>query len=66
MSLYWGVIPISCEPTNTHDDELEFAARAVQIRENAPNGSRAVVIGGVSVGKPGSTSVLEIRELNRA
>lgn len=65
MSLYWGVIPIPCEPTDTHADELDYAARAVQVRENAPNGSRAVVIGGVAVGKPGSTSVLEIRELNR-
>jgi pyruvate kinase len=66
MSLYWGIIPISCEPSDTHDDEIETAARAVQIRENAPDGARAVVIGGIAVGKPGSTSVLEIRELIRA
>jgi len=66
MSLYWGIIPISCEPSNTHEDEIEAAARAVQVRENAPNGARAVVIGGISVGKPGSTSVLEIRELIRS
>lgn len=64
LCLYWGVIPISCGTTSTHLDEVETALRTVQHRENLPNGSRAVVTGGLSVGQPGATSVLEIRELD--
>lgn len=66
MSLYWGVIPISCAPTHTHDDEIVTAMRAVQTRERLPNGSRAVITGGVAVRTPGATSVLEIREMRFA
>lgn len=63
MCLYWGVMPIYCSSTSTHMDEVETALRTVQHRENLPNGSRAVVTGGLSVGLPGATSILEIREL---
>lgn len=64
MSLYWGVIPIPCRPTSTHQDEIDDALRQVQTRENLANGSRAVVLGGMSVRTPGSTSILEIREIS--
>lgn len=63
MALFWGVIPISCNPTDTHHGEIETALRTVQLRENLPNGSRAVVTSGLAVGKVGSTCVLEIREM---
>jgi len=65
MSLYWGIVPISCAPTNTHEGELEAAMRAVEIREQVTAGARAVITGGLSVGMVGSTSVLEIREFGR-
>jgi pyruvate kinase len=64
MALYWGVIPISCVETETHDDEIELALKTVQLREELPNGSRAVITGGLMAGKPGSTSVMEIREMS--
>jgi pyruvate kinase len=64
MSLYWGIQPIPCNPTSTHEDEITAALRMVQMRENLPNGSRAVVRGGISVRTPGATSVLEIREIS--
>lgn len=64
MSLYWGVNPIPCSPSSTHDDEIEAALRQVQARENLANGSRAVILGGISVRTPGATSVLEIREIS--
>lgn len=63
MSLYWGVIPIPCSPMSSHDDEIEHALVQVQKRENLANGSRTVVLGGIAVRTPGSTSVLEIREM---
>ena len=66
MALYWGVNPISCAPTTSHDDEIQLALKSVQQREKLPNGSRAVVTGGVSVGRPGSTSILEIRDMTFA
>lgn len=64
MALYWGVHPISFEPGNTHRDEIETALKAVQDREGLPNGTRAVVTGGRATRTPGSTSVLEVREMN--
>jgi len=63
MALFWGVIPISCSPTDTHHGEIETALKTVQLRENLPNGSRAVVTSGLAVGKVGSTCVLEIRDM---
>ncbi|MBN8547839.1 MAG: pyruvate kinase [Deltaproteobacteria bacterium] len=63
MSLYWGVNPIPCSPTSTHEDEIDTALRLVQARENLANGSRTVILGGISVRTPGATSVLEIREI---
>jgi len=64
MCLYWGVIPVNCKPTETHADEIVTALKEVQIRENLDNGARAVVTGGMSVRNPGSTSILEVREMN--
>lgn len=64
MCLFWGVHPISCVATSTHIDEITTALRAVQLREKLTNGQRAVVTGGLAVRLPGSTSVLEIREMN--
>lgn len=64
MCLYWGVFPIMCKPTETHTDEIVTALKEVQIRENLSNGSRAVVTGGIAARNPGSTSILEVREMN--
>lgn len=64
MALYWGVVPIALDKSCSHEDEASNALKAVQLRENLPNGSRAVVTGGIAVGAPGSTSVLEIREMS--
>ena len=63
MALNWGIIPIVMDPSKSHEDEIEKAIKAVQKLENLPNGSRCVITGGLSVGRPGSTSVLEIREM---
>ncbi|MCB0332577.1 MAG: pyruvate kinase, partial [Bdellovibrionales bacterium] len=64
MSLYWGVIPLLFEAPETHENELETALRKVQQLYNFDNGSRAVITGGLSVRTPGSTSVMEIREMS--
>jgi len=64
MCLYWGIFPISCAVTDTHFDELNSALKAVQMKQDLPNGSRAVITGGLSVGQAGSTSILEIREMS--
>ncbi|MCB0335511.1 MAG: pyruvate kinase [Bdellovibrionales bacterium] len=63
MCLFWGVRPIAFDHTITHDDELDLALKEVQTLEKLPNGSKAVITGGLAVGKVGSTSVLEIREM---
>lgn len=64
MALYWGVHPISFESGETHRDEIDTALKAVQEREGLPNGTRAVITGGRPTRTPGSTSVLEVREMN--
>ncbi|MEZ4754513.1 MAG: pyruvate kinase [Bdellovibrionota bacterium] len=64
MSLYWGVIPISSAHTDTHHDEVEMAMAKVQELERFPNGTLAVVTGGLATRTPGSTSIMDIRELN--
>lgn len=64
MALFWGIRPISFSSAETHDGEIESALQTVQAREGLPNGSRAVVTGGLSTQTPGSTSVLQIRELS--
>ncbi|RMG42749.1 MAG: pyruvate kinase [Candidatus Dadabacteria bacterium] len=63
MCLYWGIKPISCASTDSHMAELEIALKNVQKLEGYPNGTRAVITGGLAVRTPGATSVLEIREM---
>lgn len=64
MCLYWGVLPLFCPSAKTHDEEVEQALRVIEKESRFPDGARAVVIGGLAGGKPGGTSVLEIREIN--
>jgi pyruvate kinase len=64
MALYWGVRPISFNSGENREVELEQALKIVQSRHNLPNGSRAVVTGGRSTQTPGSTSILEVCEMN--
>ncbi len=64
MCMFWGVLPIVLtSSTSTHEDEIKDALRSVQLSEGLPNGSRAIVTGGLSVHKAGSTSILEICEM---
>ena len=64
MGLYWGVKPCKFESAESHDDEIERALSVVQTLEQLPNGSHSVVTGGRLTQTPGSTSMLEVRELN--
>jgi pyruvate kinase len=63
MCLFWGVEPIPVTEVSSHSEELDVALTLVRKRENLPASSLAVITGGHSVGAPGSTSVLEVREL---
>lgn len=64
MCLFWGVTPIKYPPTKSHYDEIDAALSAVKEREGLEAGSLAVVTSGLAVGKPGSTSVIEIRSIS--
>ena len=64
MALFWGVTPISFSSGDTHQLEIDSALRTVQLREELPNGSKAVITGGVATRTPGATSVLEVKEMN--
>ncbi|MCB0318970.1 MAG: pyruvate kinase [Bdellovibrionales bacterium] len=64
MCLFWGVVPISSKHTETHQDEVDMAMSKVQELENFPNGTLAVITGGMSTRTPGSTSIMDIREFN--
>jgi pyruvate kinase len=64
MALYWGVCPMDLPRPKNHANEVEIALSKVQLREKMPNGSIAVVTGGLSVATPGATSQLDIRAMN--
>lgn len=64
MGLYWGVKPCKFASAESHDDEIKIALTEVQALEQLPNGSHSVVTGGRLTKTPGSTSMLEVRELN--
>lgn len=67
MSLYWGVNPIELKTASElRGEEVDASLKAVQQRENLPDGSLAVVTGGIAAGKPGSTSVIEIKEIGNS
>lgn len=63
MCLYWGVHAILTGESATHEEELTRALTKVQIEENLPNDSMAVITGGLNVGTPGSSSVVEVRPM---
>ena len=64
LALYWGVCPMDLPRPKNHANEVEIALSKVQLREKMPNGSIAVVTGGLSVATPGATSQLDIRAMN--
>lgn len=64
MCLYWGVKPIKFSAPDSHQDELESALKSIQEEGGFENGSIAVITAGLSVRTPGSTSVLEIKEMH--
>lgn len=66
MCLYWGVQPVLFLSPENHERELETALEQVQAVGRFENGSRAVITAGLNVRTPGSTSLLEIRELRSA
>jgi pyruvate kinase len=64
MSLYWGVTPISVRNNSqNHLEELTSAINTIRELDCLPSKSRVVITGGIEVNKPGSTSVMEIREI---
>lgn len=63
MNIYWGVTPIAIRESADHSAELETALHAIKEKDNLSIGSRAVITGGLIVEKPGSTSVMEVREI---
>lgn len=63
MALNWGVIPISMGNVESHSDEMKTALSKVKEIGNFGNGTTSVIIGGLSVNSPGSTSVLQIHQI---
>ena len=61
MCLYWGVRPIFTSWVASHQAEVSNAVESVKARDGLVSGSCVVVIGGIVVGKPGATSVMEIK-----
>ena len=64
MCICWGVVPVYAPLTGNHEEELVAALKKVQRSEKLKNGSLAVITGGASVGAPGTTSILEVREMS--
>ncbi len=63
MCLYWGVTPVPVHVAGTHSEELAVALQHVRNTAKLERGTLAVITGGLAVGTPGSTSVLEVCEM---
>lgn len=63
LALNWGVIPIILKDAENHSDEMSSAIKKVKETGKFDKGSISVIIGGLSVNSPGSTSVMQIREI---
>jgi pyruvate kinase len=63
LCLVWGITPLLAPHADSRAEEMNSALAIVQKLEKLPNGAKAVVTGGVIVRTPGSTSVLEVREM---
>lgn len=63
MSLYWGVIAIPFDSGDNSVAELDAGLKTVQMLEKLPNGSTAVISGGLATHTPGATSMLQVREM---
>lgn len=64
LALNWGVIPIILKNAENHPDEMSLAIQKVMETGNFNKGAISVIIGGLSVNSPGSTSVMQIREMD--
>jgi pyruvate kinase len=60
MALYRGVIPMRVDAVLSHHQEVEGAISAIKEKFQLESGQLAVVISGLSVSQPGSTSLVEI------
>lgn len=63
MCLLWGVTPVPVQVADNHAEELTMALQHVRNKAKLAKGSLAVITGGLAVGTPGSTSVLEVCEM---
>jgi pyruvate kinase len=68
MSLYWGVMPIfiDCKDQSNAEVHTEESAAAISKLNQlgyVSSGSRVIITGGALANKPGSTSILEIRQV---
>ncbi len=70
MSIFWGVVPVRlpskrggqpADSPGAEAAEIDSALEVIQSRFAFSAGTRAVVIGGLSAGAPGSTSQLQLR-----
>lgn len=64
LSLVWGIVPITSRMADSHEQETESSLKNIQRQQKLPNGTLAVTIGGHQVSKPGSTSIIEIHQMN--
>jgi len=64
LALHWGVIPMEIPRVDGPDiEELEVALRTAKEREHLQAGDRVIVLGGHHAGLPGTTSILEVRQI---
>jgi pyruvate kinase len=64
LALHWGVTPLLLPEVSNHADEIDGALKRIEELNIFDKGSLAVITGGLSVKKAGSTSVMQIRSIN--
>lgn len=63
MCLFWGVRPLLIGSVEERENQVVKAIKAVNEKQQIPIGSRIVIVGGSYVNTPGSTNIMEIREI---
>lgn len=65
MALYWGVQPLLIGEVTNREGEVNRAIEAIGSQLQLSPGSRVVITGGSFVNTPGSTNMMEVREISR-
>ncbi len=64
MNLYWGTLPIMCEPISSLAEMVRKASDKLVSNQVAQKGDRVIVLAGVPFGQQSGTNIMRILEID--